>query len=123
LASSVCWRAPFFAHSVYCANRSHERDGRDAHKPMKKKIMASVWPISAFHHYKMTVDLSSFAASSLATPGFSKTAIAKPLPALANREHHCGNAAACARADADARPSVVQDSRPCFARFSAIFGK
>jgi hypothetical protein len=38
----------------------------------------------------MTIDLPSFAASSLATPGFSETLIAKVLPALANREHHRG---------------------------------
>jgi hypothetical protein len=40
----------------------------------------------------MTIDLPSFAASSLATPGFSKTSIAKVLPALANREQHRGAA-------------------------------
>jgi hypothetical protein len=65
--------------------RSHERnDGRDAHKPMKKKIMADVWPITAVPSLQMTVNLSSFAAASLATPGFSE-----------NREHPRDAAAVC----------------------------
>jgi len=73
LVSTVRWRAPRFRPLRY---RSGERDdGRDAHKPMKKKIMADVWPVSAVPSLQMTVNLSSFAASSLTTSGFSKTSI------------------------------------------------
>jgi hypothetical protein len=73
-------------------------------------------------HLTMTIDLSSFAASSLATPGFSKTSIAKVLPALAKARtssRHCKRLALTLALTR--RQAVVQESRPCFASFGAIF--